>query len=135
MWNGRMVWVCSLLLSFLSMAFAQENALRIKVPVQDERVPERPFVEGTVSDVGATVWVIVHPMEVSDYWVQPAVSVMESSTWKVKIYVGRPGAQDKGQHFEIRAVANPKVRLREGQVLDAWPEAPSESQVVEVVRQ
>jgi len=115
--------------------FAQQNAIRIKAPAQDERVPERPFVEGSVSDVKATVWVIVHPMDVSDYWVQPAVSVRESSTWKVKIYVGRPGAQDKGKHFEIKAVANPRVQLREGQVIDAWPEAQSESQVIEVVRE
>lgn len=71
-------------------AITQQNALRIKVPVQNERVPERPFVERTLSDPKATVWVIVHPMEISNYWVQPTVSVMENSTWKVKIYVGRP---------------------------------------------
>jgi hypothetical protein len=46
---------------------AQQYALRITVPVQNAGVPERQFVQGTVSDPKATVWVIVHPMEISSY--------------------------------------------------------------------
>jgi hypothetical protein len=134
MWNRHIALVRGFILTFLSTAIAQEGILRINVPAQDERVPERPYVEGTVPDPRTTVWVVVHPMETSNYWVQPAVSVKEDRTWKVKIYVGRPGSVDSGSRFEIRAVANPRGRLSEGQVLDAWPDAQSESQVVGVTR-
>ena len=91
-------------------------------------------MEGTVTDSNVRVWVIVHPMEVSDYWVQPSITVKENGSWKVKIYIGRPGSVDVGKQFEIMAVANPKDNLKEGDVLSGWPEAQAKSQVIEVTR-
>jgi len=123
-----------LLMVAFSVANGQQMNLRISSPPQNSQVPERPFVEGVVSDPKAKVWVIVHPMEVSDYWVQPAITVKEDGTWRVQIYIGRPGAKDIGKSFEIMAVANPKVSLREGMVLGEWPEVQARSQVVEVRR-
>lgn len=113
---------------------AAKIMLRITAPPDKSEVPERPFVEGTVADPKAKVWVIVHPMAVSDYWVQPSVAVKEDGTWKVKIYIGRPGSIDVGEQFEIMAVANPKVKLKEGDVLSGWPEAQGKSEVIEVTR-
>lgn len=106
--------------------------LNITTPSDKAQVPDRPLIEGTVADPNAGVWVIVHPMEVSDYWVQPSVSVKEDGTWKVKIYVGRP--EDVGKQFEIMAVANPRAGLKEGDKHDGWPEAQWKSQVIEVTR-
>jgi hypothetical protein len=108
---------------------------RITAPGQNARVPWRQFVEGTVSDRKAIVWVIVHPMETMGWWVQPAISVKEDFSWRVEIYVGRPGNVDRGKCFEIRAVVDPKARLEEGMVLDALPKAECESQIVEIIRE
>ena len=112
-----------------------ERALRITRPKNGANVPERVSVEGVVSEPSAQVWVIVHPMEVGDYWVQPKLKVREDGTWKVLIHIGRPGDVDKGKQFEIMAVANPEVELKGGKVLKFWPEATWESQVIEVTRQ
>lgn len=113
---------------------APKANLRITMPADQARVPERPLVEGTVADPKAKVRVIVHPMEVSDYWVQPSVSVRKDGTWKVMIYIGRPGGLDVGKRFEVMAVANPKLPLKEGNVLSGWPDAQWKSQVIEVTR-
>jgi hypothetical protein len=107
--------------------------LRITAPPDKAQIIERPFVEGTVADSRAKVWVIVHPMAVSDYWVQPSVNVRENGTWKVQVYIGK-GPIGIGEQFEIMAVANPKVELEEGNVLGGWPEAQWRSQVIEVTR-
>lgn len=80
------------------------------------------------------VWVVIHPMEASDYWVQPSLTVKNDGTWKVMIYVGRPGRIDVGKQFEVMAVANPKVNLKEGDVLSGWPEAEWKSEVIELIR-
>lgn len=118
----------------ISGVYGQQLNLRIKSPLDKSKVPERPYVEGTVTNFNAKVWVIVHPMEGSDYWVQPSISVKEDGSWKVKIYIGRPGSDDVGKQFEIMAVANPKDNLKEGDVLSGWPDAQTKSQVIEVTR-
>ena len=108
--------------------------LHITVPLDGAKVSERPVVEGVVADPHAEVWLIVHPLEVSDYWVEPAVAVKDDGTWRTTIYVGRPGAQDVGKRFEVIAVANPKTALDEGKKLPRWPDAQWKSQVIEVIR-
>jgi hypothetical protein len=120
--------------SVLHLAAAQGENITIKSPSDGASVPERPIVEGVVMDKTAQVWVIVHPMETSDYWVQPKVTVRKEGLWRVQVYIGRPGNIDVGKHFEMMSVANPKQMLREGKVLGTWPEAQSQSEVIEVIR-
>ena len=108
--------------------------LRITAPLDKTDVPNRPLVEGKVADPNAKVWIIVHPMEVSDYWVQPKISVKNDGTWRTIIYIGRPGEIDVGKMFELMAVADPKVKLKEGDVLSGWPDARWKSQIIEVIR-
>lgn len=122
------------LLLTTSTVNGEQLKLRITEPRDSTSVFERPFIKGTVTESSTKVWIIVHPMEVSDYWVQPNVTVREGGTWKVIIYIGRPGTIDVGKQFEIMAVANPKVSLFEGKVLNEWPEAQAKSQVIEVIR-
>jgi hypothetical protein len=112
----------------------EKLALRITAPKEGAKVQEKPFVEGTVSDPNTRVWVVVHPMAISTYWVQPAVTVKENGTWKVKVNIGH-GNEGKGEQFEVMAVANPKVNLKEGDQLATWPNAEAKSQVVEVTRE
>ena len=111
-----------------------KGKLSIIEPKDKSRVPERPYVSGIVTDPNAEVWVIVHPMEVTDYWVQPRVTVKRDGSWKVSIYIGRPGSIDIGKHFEIIAIANPKSKVKEGDVLSGWPDAGWKSEVIEVIR-
>jgi hypothetical protein len=112
----------------------QQGDLCIAAPSDSGQVVEREAVCGEVSNPKATVWVVVHPMEVSTYWIQPAISVKQDGKWKVQVYVGRPGSVDIGKHFEIMAIANPKLTLKEGDQLSGWPEAEWKSQVIEVIR-
>ena len=70
--------------------------ITIAAPVHGSSVVERPIVEGTVTDPAAAVWIVVHPLEVSEYWVQQRVSVGENGAWKAQINIGRPGRVDLG---------------------------------------
>lgn len=107
--------------------------LSITTPADGEKVDEFPFVEGTVSDWKAEVWVIVHPMKTSDYWVQRNVTVKEDGKWRVQVNIGK-GSVGVGESFEIMAVANPKNSLKEGNKLPRWAEAQWKSQVIRVIR-
>jgi hypothetical protein len=109
--------------------------LVISAPCGGDQVSPRHFVEGIVSVPNANVWVIIHPMEVTDYWVQPSVTVREGGRWKVLCYFGEPGQPHSGKHYQVIAVTNPKEKLKEGQLYPNWPESESRSQVVEVIRQ
>jgi len=108
--------------------------LYLTSPPDGATVSGRPFVEGRVADRCARVWVVIHPTEVSDYWVQPPVSVHADGTWRVQVFIGRPGTVDVGKHFEIRACGSPYIDIEEATVLSWWPEAECQSQVIEVVR-
>lgn len=120
---------------FSGAAWSQDVKVAITSPVDGSSVGQRPIVQGTVANATASVWVIVHPLEVSDYWVQPRVTVRDSGSWKVKIHIGRPGSVEVGKLFEVRAVVNRDTDLREGKVLDGWPEATAISNVIELTRE
>jgi hypothetical protein len=122
-------------IALTSVVHAQQPALRIMAPRSGTGVLERSDIEGVIRDKNAGVWVIVHPRNVSGYWVQPAVTVNSDGTWSTKAYIGRPGTEDVGKEFEIRAVVGAKANLREGTLLDAWPQAKWESQTIRVKRQ
>jgi hypothetical protein len=124
--------VCFLGLSLVSKA--QKAEVKIVAPKEGAQVRERLFVEGTSSIPNAAVWIVVHPIDVSDYWVQPRVSVRKNGEWAVSAYVGRAGNLDVGRQFELVAIANPKGDLKEGQVLGNWPEAEARSDIVMVIR-
>lgn len=111
-----------------------DTGFRITRPVRGDSVSERPTIEGAFATADARIWLVVHPMEISNYYVQPAATVRAGGTWRSQPYIGRPGSVDQGKHFEIRAFANPVGELHEGQQLDDWPASRYRSQLVEVVR-
>jgi len=127
-----------LLLVFMFLVSCRKPLdVRITSPADDATVSEQPVVEGKVSDPRAEVWVVVHVLETgenSDYWVQPQAAVKPDGTWTARIYVGEPGGEDVGKAFVLMAVANPKEPLESGNVLEGWPGAAAQSNVVEVVR-
>jgi hypothetical protein len=101
----------------------------------DQKVTVNPIVKGKVFNSNAAVWIIVHPMETEGYWVQPKATVSGNGEWYSLIYVGRPGKEDAGKFFEIRAVANPKKPLARGDVLGKWPEGEACSEMVLLIRE
>jgi hypothetical protein len=132
--HARMLSFAMILASVAGVAAASELSVEITAPLDKSSVPQRPMIEGRVSDVNVKVWVVVHPLEVTDYWVQPRPTVRSDGWWKAQIHVGRPGDVDAGKLFEIRAVANPERELEEGNVLSDWPKGGAISAVIEVTR-
>lgn len=137
MWrNLAFILMVALSISIVSIVNGQPNEAQLYIiePKDGDRVPERPYISGKVADSNAEVWIIVHPMEVSDYWVQPKPSVRADGSWKASVYVGRPSGIDEGKRYEIRAIVGPKLQLKEGDVLSGWPEAKWTSDLIEVIR-
>ena len=131
-------WTC-LVMMFLGLSLAldvarADVALQITEPASGSNVSWRPAVKGTTTQPSSETWVVVHPTETSEFWVQPRVSQDTKGNWMTVIYIGRAGPIDVGKHFEIVAFANPAERLWEGLVLGDWPAAEARSQLVEATR-
>lgn len=107
--------------------------IRITSPKADQSVDTLAEVTGEVSIADAEVWLVVRPPGLAEYWVQPQAAVGRSKKFEGLANIGRPN-QDYGKKFEIRAVANPKVELRVGDVLKTWPPAEASSEIVRVIK-
>lgn len=111
-----------------------DQRIHITSPADGIESGERVMVDGLVANPNAEVWVVVHPNDVSNYWVQPKVSVNTDGKWRAQVYLGKPGNADVGKRFEIRAIASPKVHLSEGDVSTGWPDAEAHSEIVTAIR-
>ena len=117
---------------------ARGAGLRVAVtsPTEKARVPWRPCVTGTVSDPAARVFLIIHDKTGGDFFVEPGpISIKSNGTWSALPYIAenKPGVFENFQ-FEIKAFANPKPALAEGEILAAWPEAEAASELIDVTR-
>ncbi len=122
-----------LVLASLTNGTAADNLIvSISSPRDGAGVDYRQEVSGKVSDPNADVWLVIHPVETSDFWVQPPVTVKENGSWKVVVYFGEAG-RHVGKKFEVRAFANPVVAISEGKSAQ-WPKAATRSKVIEVIR-
>lgn len=110
------------------------QAITITVPPDGSEVDQKSLVEGTVSDSSQEVWVVVHPLDTSSYWLQPRVSVHSSGLWNSMAYFGRSGDLDKGKRFEVVAIAGPYDTLQEGEYGSTWPRARWTSKPITVTR-
>lgn len=108
--------------------------IQITEPRGGAVVEWRPFFRGTVASPQTEVWVIIHPVATGEYWVQPRPTVLGDGTWQSRGYVGRPGDIDRGNEFEVMAIANPAMPLEEGNVFEFWPDADHKSSVILVLR-
>jgi hypothetical protein len=107
--------------------------LELVSPTNGATVEYRQRVSGTVSDPDARVWLVIHPMETSEYWVQPPTSPNRSGQWTVRVYFGRSEVADAGKEFQIRAFTGAVGAIKEG-LTDTWPAAAASSDLIEVVR-
>jgi hypothetical protein len=108
--------------------------ITIANPRDDAKVEQRGLIGGTASDSIRDVWVIVHPMDTSSYWVQPRVSVRSGGVWSGMAYFGRSGDLDNGKRFEVVAIAEPQDTLREGEYGNSWPKAKWTSRPITLIR-
>lgn len=117
-----------------TVATAQAQALRVTDPKDNAAVAHRQLVSGEVTGPTESIWVVIRPTATGDYWVQPPVRDLKDGKWSTTVYFGRPGSVDMGAAFELRAVVDPAMTLKEGQVLKSWPSARLSSPVVRVER-
>jgi hypothetical protein len=110
------------------------GSVQISQPANHALVPTMEQLRGKASADARAVWVVVHPLDTSSYWVQPKVSLGTDGAWSGLAYWGRAGAVDSGRRFEVRAIVDPKIDLREGAILDSWPDAEAVSEPVIVER-
>jgi hypothetical protein len=109
------------------------DSLLIRWPQDGAFVSARDSVVGTVTGAADAVWVVVHPVTTSDFWVQPPVTVRGNGTWRVVAYFGRTGV-DAGTVYEVRAFSGGREILQEGK-RSAWPQVSGiKSDVVSVTR-
>lgn len=99
-----------------------------------EMLEWRTLVTGRVSTPFTNVWLIVHVLETSTYWVQPQATIRAIGSWESTIFLGDPGILDVGKKFELMAIANPRDPLKEGVQLPGWPRAEGKSKVISVNR-
>ena len=112
---------------------APPTKVQLDSPGQNAIVDQRQELSGKVTPPTATVAVVIRPMETSDYWVQPSVTVGNDGTWSLLVYFGEPGPAHKGKKFEVRAFASPTTPLKEGKT-SGWPTAAAQSDVMRYTR-
>lgn len=117
----------------LSARGAEPPTVRIDSPPGNSVVDQRQEISGTVSPSTAKVWLVIRPMETSDFWVQPPVTVDTDGKWAVVVYFGDPGAAHSGKRYEVRAFADPVIPLKEGKSA-SWPAAAGQSDVLRCTR-
>lgn len=107
-----------------------QPTLTISTATSDQ--PYMARVQGTLSGTAGEVWLIVHPTETQEFWVQAPVAAR--GMFERSVVLGRPGEIDRGKTYEVRAVYAPREHLREGQVLNDWPMAALSTSILEVQR-
>jgi hypothetical protein len=133
----RTLFLIVLIAAFAAIAVPQPQPLSVIItsPRDNAAVPWRPCVAGRVSDPAAKLYLVINDKS-GNYYVQPGpVSVKADGSWTARPYVAenKPGVFD-GLPFELKALANPKAALEEGQVLAAWPEAEASSDLIDITR-
>jgi hypothetical protein len=106
---------------------ASVSTVTITWPQNNVVVESRVIARGTVDDLNATVWVIVHPMSAGGYFVQQPAMPRQDGIWAASVCLG------SSDRIELVAVANPLGVMKPGLVLSNWPAAQAKSPVVEVV--
>jgi hypothetical protein len=91
-------------------------------------------ISGTVPRGITDVWIVVNPVGSDEFWVQPKATIVKNGWWRGQAFMGRPGLEDLGKNFKVRAFYNTLEILREGDVLESWPSASHYSEIVEVIR-
>jgi hypothetical protein len=130
--SWKLCFITILLVATFSVAQGQQLQIHITSPKDMDSVSQRHLVTGTVSDTTAIIWVVIHPMVTSDFWIQPKVN-KRGNSWNVTVYIGDE-THGIGEQFELSAIVNPRKTLKETMKFQEWPESESKSEIIEVTR-
>jgi len=131
---GKIIISIIILMYAASLDAMQDIKISITSPQDNAEVDRPARTEGIVSDPDAQVYIIVHPVGVPEYWVQPRASVHEDGTWTTKVYLGRPDIINPDKQYELMAIADPAKPLKVGDMLKKWPGSQWSSQIIRVKR-
>jgi hypothetical protein len=139
--------ILSAVLAVIAWSLLANSSLTpVKVTIIDPQpngnVSLQYLVKGTVSDSNATAYVIVHPLRVSDMWVQQIPIVDGEGNWQSSCIFGHEGL-GAGEQFQVIALAtndNFLVNwatgnsLSEGDTLTRLPQKSNKSALITVTR-
>lgn len=112
----------------------QEVTVSITSPLDNAEVGRPAKTEGIVSYPNSEVYVIVHPVGVPEFWVQPKASVQKDGKWSTTVYLGQKKIRNPDKQYELMAIADPFDSLKAGDMLRKWPNSKWRSQVIRVKR-
>jgi hypothetical protein len=112
----------------------QDIKISITSPHDNAEVDRPARTEGIVSHPDAQVHIIVHPVGVPEYWVQPRASVHEDGKWTTMVYLGRPDINNPDKQYELMAIADPEKPVKVGDMLKKWPSSKWRSNIIRVKR-
>ena len=105
--------------------------IRIHHPSQGG-VQHIEIVRGSIGFPIEKVWVLVRPLNSSNYWVQPPSVVLHDGKWSVMAYFGN--TYDRGVQFEVIALTDNTGSLKEGMILRSIPQGCRLSEAIHVWR-
>jgi hypothetical protein len=123
-----------ILMCTASLEAVQNSKIRITSHQDNAKVDRPAKIEGTVTNPNAKVYIIVHPVDVPEYWVQPRASVNQDGKWTSMVYLGRSTDNNPDKQYELMAIAGPEKSMKAGSVLKEWPGSKWRSQIIHVKR-
>ena len=112
---------------------SQAVEIQILSPAEDAEVAHKELVKGEISGSDENIYVLIHPLEASLWWVQRPPSPPDSDgTWQTLCYFGT-GTEGRGEYFEVVAIVTSNT-YQEGKTLAELPDSIARSQIVTVRR-
>lgn len=109
--------------------------VKLDFPLSGQEVGLRTCFAGRMSDPNAKVVLVIKPLDIASYYVEPNVASRSDGTFFVVAYVAEAGRQFIGKRFVARAYENPRLTLHESDELDDWPSGyDARSDLVEFTR-
>lgn len=108
--------------------------INIDSPKEGDFVEQRYMVKGRISDPEFPVYVLVHPIEADQWWVQRIPEVAGNGVWQSLCFFGTAD-KGRGEQFEVLALVC-KKHLREGQTIKTGkvPQGGLRSEIITVTR-
>jgi hypothetical protein len=114
------------------------SQLEILTPKTNESVSRMLAIEGktnfTSGNDTKNVWIVVKSKMSGICYVQAPISIQRNGSWKGNVIIGREGNGDVGFAYEIKALLNPQLKIKEGDTSRIWPSAEVSTEIIRVVR-
>lgn len=100
---------------------AKINIMIITAETHSQIGANEPVI-GRVSDAEAQVWLVLHPVQSHDCWLQGPVNVRQDGSWHARVVYKKSELFTGDNNIEVRAVANPE-RSGSDKKVTCWPAA------------